>query len=68
YVALTAEVPTTPLLTEGQTLELGQTKEVCHEINTSGAKLIKQRVYRASPDNLEFLEKEIKKIEKCGII
>ncbi|CAG8730109.1 6836_t:CDS:1, partial [Racocetra persica] len=64
YVALTAEVPTTPLLTvntslnrqqrekakeilpnnyqifakniseEGQTLELGQTKEVCYEINT----------------------------------
>ncbi|CAG8833377.1 31034_t:CDS:1, partial [Racocetra persica] len=94
YVALTAEVPTTPLLTvntslnrqqrekvkeillnnhqifaeniskEGQTLELGQTKEVCYKINTPDAKLIKQQAYRASPNDLEFLKKEIKEIEK----
>ncbi|CAG8846674.1 6920_t:CDS:1, partial [Racocetra persica] len=98
YVALTAEVPTTPLLTvntflngqqkekakeillnnhqifaeniseEGQTLELGQTKEVCYEINTPGAKPIKQRAYRALLDDLEFLKKEIKEMEKREII
>ncbi|CAG8812708.1 15619_t:CDS:1, partial [Racocetra persica] len=72
YIALTAEVPTTLLLTvntslnrqqrkkakeillnnhqifakniseEEQTLELRQTTEVCHEINTPDAKPIKQ--------------------------
>ncbi|CAG8789000.1 4770_t:CDS:1, partial [Racocetra persica] len=51
-----------------QTLELEQTKEVCHEINTPDAKPIKQQAYKALPNNLEFLEKEIKEIEKHGII
>ncbi|CAG8610963.1 24792_t:CDS:2, partial [Racocetra persica] len=45
---------------EKQILELGQTKEVCYESNTS--------TYKASSDDLEFLEKEIKEIEKCKII
>ncbi|CAG8813297.1 16729_t:CDS:1, partial [Racocetra persica] len=31
---------------EKQTLELEQTKEVCHKTNTPGAKPIKQRAYR----------------------
>ncbi|CAG8776135.1 24596_t:CDS:1, partial [Racocetra persica] len=82
YIALTAEISTTPLLTintslnrqqkekakeillnnhqifakniseKGQTLELEQTKEVYHGINTPGAKPIKQQAYRASLDDL----------------
>ncbi|CAG8778039.1 14241_t:CDS:1, partial [Racocetra fulgida] len=53
---------------EGQTLKLRQTKEICHEIDIPDAKLIKQQLYRASPDDLEFLEKKIKEIEKHEII
>ncbi|CAG8757056.1 15616_t:CDS:1, partial [Cetraspora pellucida] len=40
---------------EGQTLELGQTNKVCHEIYTPDAHPIKQRAYKASPDDQEFI-------------
>ena len=53
---------------ERQTLELGQTNEVCLEINTPNARPIKQRAYKASPDDLEFLGTEIEEMEKRGII
>ena len=49
---------------EGQTLELGQTNEVCYEIYTSDTMPIKQRVYRALLDDQEFLKNEIEEIEK----
>ena len=49
---------------EGQTLELGQTTEVYHEIYTPNASPIKQRAYKASPDDQEFLKHEIEEMEK----
>ncbi|CAG8842759.1 3331_t:CDS:1, partial [Gigaspora margarita] len=40
----------------------------CYEIYTPDAHPIKQRAYRASPDDQKFLKNEIEEIEKRGII
>jgi hypothetical protein len=53
---------------EGQSLELGQTTEVVHEIKTGDAKPIKLRAYRTVPDEKEFLREEITAMLEKGII
>ncbi|CAG8856547.1 26635_t:CDS:1, partial [Gigaspora margarita] len=40
----------------GQTMELGRTNIVYHQIDTGRAKPIKQRVYRVAPDEQTFLK------------
>ena len=53
---------------EGQTMELGRTNIVCHQIDTRRAKPIKQRAYRVAPDKQTFLESEIRAMEQRGVI
>jgi hypothetical protein len=56
------------ILEEGQTKDLGLTNAITHEINTGNNLPIKKRAYRCSPDELEFLEKEIENMKKKNII
>ncbi|CAG8835713.1 22504_t:CDS:2, partial [Gigaspora margarita] len=51
---------------EGQTMELGRTNIVCHQIDTGRAKPIKQRAYRVDPDEQTFLESKIHAMEQRG--
>ncbi|CAG8793759.1 16897_t:CDS:2, partial [Gigaspora margarita] len=51
---------------KGQTMELGRTNIVCHQIDTGRAKPIKQRAYRVAPNEQTFLESEIRAIEQRG--
>jgi hypothetical protein len=53
---------------EGQTQDLGRTSVITHSIDTGNAKPIKQRPYRTSPDQQEFIKNEIGEMLKKGII
>ena len=53
---------------EGQTSNLGRTTAITHSIDTGSAKPIKQRPYRTSPDQLEFIKSEINAMLQKGII
>lgn len=53
---------------EGQTVGLGQTNLVYHEIDTGNAKPISQRPYTLARDEQEFLQKEILAMKEQGII
>ena len=53
---------------EGQTMELGQTNIVCHQIDTGKARPLKQRAYRVAPDEQAFLENKIRAMEQRGVI
>ena len=48
--------------------ELRKTNVVCHSINTGDSYPIKQRPYRASPIEQDYIQKEIEIMEKDGII
>ena len=53
---------------EGQTSNLGRTTVFTHSINTGNATPIKQRPYKASPDQQEFIKREIEEMSKRSII
>ena len=53
---------------EGQTSNLGRTTAITHSIDTGSAKPIKQKPYRTSPDQLEFIKSEINAMLQKGII
>ena len=53
---------------EGQTQDLGRTTVITHSIDTGNAKPIKQRSYRTSPDQQDFIKNEIGEMLKKGII
>ncbi|CAG8469669.1 6930_t:CDS:2, partial [Dentiscutata heterogama] len=44
--------------------ELGETNVITHRIETGEARPIKQKAYRASPSEHEFIEKELKEMEE----
>ncbi|CAG8771602.1 14568_t:CDS:2, partial [Cetraspora pellucida] len=48
--------------------ELGETNVITHRIETGIAKPIKQKAYRAAPSEHEFIERELKEMEKRGLI
>jgi len=56
------EVFADSIFKEGQTSNLGRTTVVTHTINTGDAMPIKQRPYKASPDQQEFIKKEIEEM------
>ncbi|CAG8766663.1 12172_t:CDS:1, partial [Ambispora leptoticha] len=47
---------------------LSKTTVTSHRIDTGGAKPIKQRAYRAAPNEHEFIEQELKELEERGLI
>ena len=53
---------------EGQATNLGRTTVVTHNINTGNAQPIKQRPYKTSPDQLNFIKEEITSMLQKGII
>ena len=53
---------------KGQTSDLGRTNVVTHTIQTGNAKSIKQRAYKSSPNQLEFIKNEITTMLEKGII
>ena len=62
------DVFTKSISKEGQTSDLGRTNVVTHTIDTGNAKPIKQRPYKSSPDQQEFIKNEITTMLKKGII
>ncbi|CAG8765711.1 110_t:CDS:1, partial [Dentiscutata heterogama] len=47
---------------------LGKVTDVTHQIDTADAKPIKQHFYHTSPDEQEFLDKELASLEEQGLI
>ncbi|CAG8777127.1 29680_t:CDS:2, partial [Racocetra persica] len=59
--------PLQPMELEEARTGLGKTTVTSHRIDTCEAKPIKQRAYRAAPNEHEFIEKELKEMEERGI-
>ena len=48
--------------------EIGRITLITHKINTGKAALIAQKPYRINPENEKFLNKEVERLLKSGII